>query len=200
MTIQSRIKADEWLAWSRCIYDWPRAILYQGNDTDVVNSRRFLAERPEQIICLNGEFYSRNEDGIWKLISADQLEAEVLETDKLSILNTRKIHAIIDAIRMRCRTEARPFTWIDCPASAPAAESTMLFRNGVLDVQSGRLYRLDGSFFATATPDFDYDSAAECPTWLRCLDQWLDVDYHRRCRSSSAMRSRQTTPWVGSWC
>jgi phage/plasmid-associated DNA primase len=35
-----------------------------------------------------------------------------------------------------------------------------------------------GQYFATGLPEFDYDAAATCPTWDRCVGEWLDSSYH----------------------
>ena len=74
--------------------------------------------------------------------------------------------------------DVRPFDWLEEPEDAPEPRNTTLFRNGLLDLKTGKLWKLDGSYFATAVPGFDYAPEAKCPLWLQWLEERLDRQYH----------------------
>ncbi len=177
MNFQHKIKTDRWMDWSRSMEDWPCPIKYNRKETDVVNSLRFLAARPAQIISSDGVFYSLS-DGVWKETSKQQLYAEIHATDRLGELDMYKIKSIAEAIHAARLTKARPFEWIDPPEDAGDERDLVLFNNGLFDVRTGRLWPLDGRYFATATPSFPYDKEATCPIWLAALDTWLDPEFH----------------------
>jgi len=50
--------------------------------------------------------------------------------------------------------------------------------SGMFDLSSGDLGRHDRDFFAThmLPIDFDPENIADCPTWKRCLEQWMGDD------------------------
>src|SRR5690606_11951652 len=73
---------------------------------------------------------------------------------------------------------ARPFSWIDQPDQAPAPQDLVLFNNGVLNVRNDELLPLDGSYFATAVPEYGYEDWPECPRWMKWLDERLDPSFH----------------------
>ena len=176
MTLK-RIRTDTWMDWSRAIDDWPRDIQYNNRDTDMANALRFLHMRPSQIISSDRVLYSR-EDGLWRELQKEELFAEMHATDSLGELDVSNIRTMVDAVHTACLTKARPFEWIERPKGAPEPKDLALFRNGVLSVTTGKLWPLDGRYFATATPDFDYDPNATCPLWLSALDKWLDSEFH----------------------
>jgi P4 family phage/plasmid primase-like protien len=45
--------------------------------------------------------------------------------------------------------------------------------NGVYNLETGQLEPHQREFYLTTQVDYAFDPDAECPLWLRCLDQWL---------------------------
>jgi putative DNA primase/helicase len=50
--------------------------------------------------------------------------------------------------------------------------NTITFRDVVFDVNSGESTNRDCSWFDPCVLPVEYDPSAECPTWMRCLDEW----------------------------
>ena len=46
-------------------------------------------------------------------------------------------------------------------------------RNGIYDLNTGKLIPHQREFYQTSQLDFAFEPAAECPLWMKCLDQWL---------------------------
>jgi P4 family phage/plasmid primase-like protien len=177
MTLGNRIKTDSHFDWSRFMDNWPCPIQYNGRATDTRNARRFLHMRPAQIVSSDRVLYSL-EEGLWSELSKEDLYAEIHQTDVLAVLDISKVKRMVEAVHAGCMTKARPFEWIDAPDGAPEPKDVVLFRNGVFDVNTGKLWPLDGKYFATATPMFDYKRDDECPLWLSALGKWLDPEFH----------------------
>jgi P4 family phage/plasmid primase-like protien len=157
---------------------WPRPLIY---DTDQNNSRLaafFLNERPGKIIVSDGNFYSLDDRKIWREISEDAVACEFRETDPTLNLDTARIRKIVNGMCVDCYTKARPFDWIDAPENAPHPRDAMLFKNGILDLATGKLLPHTGAYFAVDIPDVIYDPDATCPLWDQYMGQWLDVSFH----------------------
>jgi len=158
---------------------WPHTLPYNSEANANQLALTFGQKRPEAIIFVDGIFYSCGYDGIWYEVSEDELKAEIRGTDPTAtIITSVKMNTMIDELKRRHVTK-RPFEWLTPPPDAPEPKNTMLFRNGILDVTSGKLFPHSGDYFATSTPDFDYSPRATCPTWDRCLGEWLDPSYHK---------------------
>ena len=84
-------------------------------------------------------------------------------------LGSSAISAIMRSVRDFTYTPAAPFEWLVSGVDTPDPKNLVLFRNGVLDLRTDELLELDGSYFATGTPAFDFDARAACPAW----DDWL---------------------------
>ena len=161
--------------------NWPRALPYDPDD-DALNAKLFLGSRPGQLIAIGKEFFStfETEQGatLWRSVTDLALGHEIAQTDKGNRLRSKVLTATINRVRFSVQSDVRPFEWIAAPENAPEPNDTALFRNGLLNVKTGELLRLDGSFFATAVPDFDYIPEAKCPSWLAWLDKRLGREYH----------------------
>ncbi len=157
---------------------WPRPLGYSSKfGDDAVNGKLFLGARPARIITSADVPYSLGPDGIWKESDVPALRAEIRATDPTSTLGAAAVGSMVQSIKDISHTSATPFEWLVAPEDAPQARDLILFRNGLLDLNTGELLPLDGSYFATATPAFDYDPEAECPTWLTWLSERLDPSY-----------------------
>lgn len=159
--------------------DWPRPLGYAlGKKINAVNGRIFVRARPGRLVTSDGVVYGLNPDGVWRSISEPELRAEIRATNPDDSLDVHNVKQMVSAVADLTYTVARPFDWVDPPPSAPAPKDLVLFRNGVLNLVSNELMPLDGSYFATAVPAFDYDPDATCPYWLSWLDERLDASFH----------------------
>jgi phage/plasmid-associated DNA primase len=157
---------------------WPRPIQFDPKQHNAKLAEHFLSERPARLIVSDGVIYTLEGRKIWRELPEAELAAEIRATDPTLILDTPRIFGIIAAIKLARFTKSRPFCWIDERADAPSPNDLILFRNGILDFASGTLWPHDGRYFATALPEFNHDPAATCPTWDRCVAEWLDSSFH----------------------
>lgn len=155
----------------------PRAIDYDTNQNNAKIFEVFSERRGRPIISSDGELYSW-EGKVWSKISETALAAEIRATDPTYKLDTNRVLQIAKGAHVECRVEARPFEWIDMPRNAPEPNDLVLFANGILDVATMTLLPHTQGYFATSLPEMDFDPDAVCPTWERCLNEWLDDSYH----------------------
>ncbi|MBN9004557.1 MAG: hypothetical protein J0H40_04000 [Rhizobiales bacterium] len=168
---------DSWMEGG--LTTWPRPILIDPKQNNAKVLDTILFSRPGKVISSNGTLYSLEaESKIWREVSEDAVAAEFRACDPDLTLDTARIRQIARALHVERHTAAQPFDWIDEPIDAPLARDLVLFKNGVLDIGTGVLHPHTGALFATGLPDFNYDPAATCPTWDRCLGEWLHESYH----------------------
>lgn len=160
-------------------FDWPFAIDYVKNQSASTYALLFLMHRPARLIVSDSNIYSLQPNGVWQYVPDEAIKAEIRATDAFAeVINISKIDGMIDEIKISRRTDARPFEWINAPDGAPPPEDLVLAANGLVDVLNEVVLPLDGSYFATAVPAWEYDWFAECPVWLEKLGEWLDESYH----------------------
>ncbi|MDF3811048.1 MULTISPECIES: DUF5906 domain-containing protein [Rhodopseudomonas] len=157
---------------------WPWEIFYQGKNTPSQNAHIFLKDRPFSLICSDKDFYSLAPGGVWTLIDPDHLRAEIRRTDPSHGISSGAMRAMLDEISIANIVTARPFEWLVDFDDAPSPNDLVLARNGLINVATGGLIPLNGDYFATAVPEWDYDPDARCPLWESKLDQWLDPSFH----------------------
>ena len=158
--------------------DWPRSLSYTlGKKINATNGRLFVSARPGRIVTSDGVIFGLDQN-VWREVTEDALRFEIRKTNPTDTLDVDNIGAMVRAVRDLTHTTARPFEWIDPPKDAPEPKDLVLFRNGVLNIKTGELMPLDGSYFATALPNFDYDAGATCPTWLTWIGERLDPSFH----------------------
>lgn len=89
----------------------------------------------------------------------------------------------IDKIKHACLAqthvgdEMEPFILPDSPLPVNfKKESQIIFSNGVLDINTGKLSEVSPYLFSTSTLPFAYDPMADCPTWRQCINEWFNGD------------------------
>lgn len=155
---------------------WPTRLNYEHKH-GAKNARFFLARRPFDLISSDGRLYSY-QDGIWVETSDQSIAAEIRKTDPVDFLDVDQVRKVTQAIHHSRSVNARPFEWINQEYSNPDPKDLVLYRNGLLNIQSGELLRLDGDYFATGLPNHDYNPLADCPLWMDWLDETLDPSFH----------------------
>jgi len=168
---------DSWLEGGLKV--WPRPLHYDKARSDTELADEFRRAREEsghgRLLYSAGQFFSLTESRTWHALADEvELAAEIRKTDPELTLSTRRINNMIEELRVSQFSQAMPFEWIDAPHDAPESHNLILFRNGILDFATGKLMPHDGSFFATATPEYDFDPEATCPLWEGKLSEWLD--------------------------
>lgn len=157
---------------------WPHPVDYDVKQNDSSILAEFLAARPGKLIrAADGVIYSLGAGGVWRARTEQEIAVEFRETDPDLKFDASKITRIVRGLHVDAARAALPFEWIETPDNAPAPSDIGLFRNGLLDTSNGVLLPHDGKLLVTGTPDFDFDSAAECPRWLAFLDETLDASF-----------------------
>jgi len=182
-TLTEEDEDDSWLENGlAALRVWPRQIHYDAQQrSNAKLAVEFLSAREQcgggKLIYSAGQFFTLDSAKLWRVLPDEQLAAEIRQTDIALILDAPRIFAMVGALKLSCFTTANPFEWIERPVGAPAETDLILFKNGILDFESGELRPHDGSYFATGFPDFNYDKAATCPLWKEKLNEWLHPSY-----------------------
>ena len=167
---------DSWLEGGAAV--WPKPLAYDSKQHNARLAEHFMAERPAKLVSSDSVLYTLDESMFWRAISEQELAAEIRKTDPALTLDTRRLLAMVQSIHVERFTTARPFDWLDAPADAPSPLDLVLFRNGILDAESGDLLPHDGRYFATGLPSFDFGPDATCPLWIEKLQEWLHPSFH----------------------
>lgn len=168
---------------------WPRRIEYP-NTHDAKNADLFTRRRPHELLSFDGSLYSF-EDNHWQRRTDAEIRAEVRATNPVQgavpvgamaservVLTATQLGNLVRSVHDATCCRVGPFEWIEPRPGDPDAVDTAIFRNGLLDVSTGRLLPHDGRFFATGLPRYGWDPVAECPGWERWLDQTLERSFH----------------------
>ena len=168
--------SDDWMEGGKSV--WPRPLHYDATQRNSAKlASAFFEYRPNKLIYSAGQFFTLQDNKIWRVLSDDELAAEIRLTDPPLTLDASRIWAMVGALKLACFTTAQPLDWIDQPANAPAKTDVILFSNGMLDFESGKLISHDGRYFATGLPSFRYDPKARCPLWESKVSEWLHESY-----------------------
>jgi putative DNA primase/helicase len=126
--------------------------------------------------CWNGKHYEDVED--------DRIKAQVYEfmdgaitLDGVKVSPRQKtVNELIDALKAGTNLDAEEAPcWIKVPREA---KGLLVCRNGLLELETGRLWNHDPRFFGLNCVDFDFNPKARAPRWERFLEEvWPgDVD------------------------
>ena len=89
--------------------------------------------------------------------------------------NPGVINAAIDAIKsivhLANNPDSKPPVWLDGYAdSNPAAEKLISMQNGLFQMDESMLFPHSLGFFTYNSLPFEYDPSADCPNWMKFLD------------------------------
>jgi D5 N terminal like len=84
----------------------------------------------------------------------------------------RDAEAVIKCLRAGLAIAFDPPCWVD----GRKADGIIVFRNGIVDIGSGKLTKLSSKLWVHGGLDFGYDSEAKCPGWDKFLAEVFPGD------------------------
>jgi len=144
--------------------------MYGKNDAD--NAAIFLDKYfPDgTLIKSDGELYSYN-GKVWVKTSTDTLKHLVAKDMAQLRLQSSRVNSCIDLM-----TKLVP-VYDGAINHSPARR--IIFNNGILDVDTGRLDPHSKYYYSTVMLPYDYDQGAAAPNWLQFLHDTTDGDQER---------------------
>lgn len=148
----------------------------------VHSAKVFLQRHRGQVDCYDGQFviYSP-EDHRWIVISDSMMDSVVYKDIERAegdgeLLRTMKANFLSD-IRKVVKFELNKAGSIpDVHWRGKDGKDYISFRNGILDVQTGNLLSHTEHWFSFQSVDLEYQGDAECPEFLRFLEDVWDGD------------------------
>lgn len=120
----------------------------------------------------NDSIYLYRDQGYWKVIQSDYIDAiamEQLATNKE--LRAGKCTEIRKIVQLK--------SLIPLDRQLDELSGYINLRNGMLNVESRKLYPHNKDHFSTIQLPVTYDEKATCPRWLQFLDEIFEVDEER---------------------
>ena len=96
-------------------------------------------------------------------------------TVELYKANDNKIHSLSSAAKAVCTIYDDPPCWLS-PGEHPTPQNVIVFRNGILDVETGHLMAATPDLFVTTAAPYPYDPLARCPRWMQFLREVFEDD------------------------
>jgi putative DNA primase/helicase len=124
----------------------------------------------------NGRFYEPVSDNGMETRVSNFLEAaSIWGGDGRECFNpkTKDINEVLAATRRHCLYEEVPPRWF---ARAEEAEQWLVFKNCLVDYETGEMRKLTPELWAHGGVDFDYHPDAECRRWERFLRETFPND------------------------
>jgi putative DNA primase/helicase len=81
--------------------------------------------------------------------------------------------AVVKCLKARLAISLDPPCWIE---DGSKANGIVIFKNGIVDVLTGKLTEHTPKLWTTDGLDFDYDPEAKCPAWNKFLEQVFEGD------------------------
>lgn len=157
---------------------WPKALEYKHKDNSAQCAEVFLLNRPYKLTSCDGVIFTLGANGVWQQMDDHALAAEIRATDPANDIDVNKIFLMVKAIHLARHSKARPYDWIDRPASAPNTNDIILAANGILNATTGELIPHNGRYFATGVPAWKFDPEAAAPIWIEKVNEWLHPSFH----------------------
>jgi len=144
--------------------------VYGKNDTD--NAAIFLDKHyPDgTLIKCDGELYAYT-GKVWEKTSIDTLKHRVAVDMSQLRMQTSRINSCIDLVSKLVPVYDGTINRL--------ADRRIIFNNGVLDIDSGRLDPHSKYYYSTILLPYDYDPQAQAPHWLQFLNDTLENDQER---------------------
>ncbi len=130
----------------------------------------FCQQFPEIIFCDDDKSFYIYENGFYRYLSELQLERMLLDKSTF----TRKIpYAQLKTVIKRIATERMKYLEVFNP------EGFINLNNGIYVLQSGNLIPHTIDYISTIKLGFDYSQDADCPLWVRTLNEIFEDDQNK---------------------
>ena len=132
----------------------------------------------------SGHFWGWN-GRCYEKVSADKINAQVWtfldeaksRTKEETTIRFRPrpadVEGVMKALRAGVTLNFDPPCWLDSKARA---DNVLVFKNGLVDIGSGKLTPLTPKLWVHHALDFEYDPEARCPTWEKWLGEVFQDD------------------------
>ena len=134
--------------------------------SDIQLSEMVISEHSD--LCYSQRGWMQYHNGIWEEIKKNQVNGFILNTIKKNYGSTFKLtKSKLESIRtlMQANGEIQ----IDCQKFDSHPE-IIVFQNGVLNLNTSEFSEHNKQYYATTSLDYDYDSTATAPTWMKYLN------------------------------
>jgi putative DNA primase/helicase len=149
--------------------------------------RHCFKDRVLAVYWWNGSFWQWN-NRCYEKVSIDKVNADVwafLDDARARTGNDTSrfkpkpadAEGVVKALKAGLTLNVEPPCWLD---GRGKADGVLVFKNGIVDIATGRLEPLDARLWTHHAMDFDYDPRARCPTWERFLDEVFEGDPESR--------------------
>lgn len=104
-------------------------------------------------------------------IDGDKTKSYVADKRKVDHI----LHALAAMVQIKNgKDAAEPFVIFETePSIQFEREKCVIFKNGILNIDTGKLTPLSPEFFLTSTLPYDYNPDMPCPLWKQTLEQWF---------------------------
>ena len=144
--------------------------------------RRCFKDGVLVVFWWSGNFWRWN-GRCYEKMAADKINADVwsfLDDARTGGADNRRFRpkpadaeGVVKALKAGLTLTVEPPCWLD---GRGKADGVLVFRNGIVDITTGKLSPLNARLWTHHAMDFDYDSVAKCPVWQRFLAQVFEGD------------------------
>lgn len=154
----------------------------EDSELSVKDLARKVMERHQLISDYSGIVYKYN-GRFWQSMPENVLRKAIGTEDSAALDkpsrrdNVKKEiidYALLDNIDPSLHPSGIP--WRQLPNNGDCVP----FRNGVFNLEDGKLYPNKPEHYIDAVIPHRYNATAECPTWMKCLEDWFGDAYEER--------------------
>jgi putative DNA primase/helicase len=87
------------------------------------------------------------------------------------------VEGVVKALKAGCGLTLDPPCWLDGRAGG---DGVLVFKNAIVDIETGRMIGLSPKLWTHTALDFDYDPGARCEVWDRFLGEVFEGDAETR--------------------
>jgi P4 family phage/plasmid primase-like protien len=148
---------------TRTLHYWGGKSFWRWNGSFYV-----FADPDEELRCEIGRFLDRE-------VTLQNKDGEFVAPANWHMNNT--LAALAAEVQLPATTS--PPCWVGNRPPFLQGEHVIAFANGLLDMESGKVYSADPAYFNQSAMRVEYDEQAKCDNWLRFLTQLWGADEKR---------------------
>ena len=118
----------------------------------------------------NGVPYKYN-GSYWKETTEDVIKNICFYADHYTTASPYRVSQIYHRVKNYTIKESIPWQNLK--------DTEIAFANGIYDLEANQLRDHNKNNYLLATNRVSYNEKAECPIWLRCLEQWFEHDFDK---------------------